>query len=129
MDAKMAPQPGATAAQCLHKGLAARAHLVPAASGLVLCCVGKIVSDAVQRQRVGAASDHALLQPVPVEGAQAVAAERVTTGDLRAITPNLNVLEGLDRRQKAGGANKFFHSSRKSFEKARFRKGMKANES
>ncbi len=67
--------------------------------------VREIVSDAVRRQTVDDASDHALLQLVRLEGAQALAAEAIDAGDLKAIAPYLKVLDGLDRYQK-GGATK-----------------------
>jgi len=64
--------------------------------------VRKIVSDAVRRQTVDDAPDHALLQLVRLEGAQALAAKAIDAGELRAIAPYLKVLDGLDRYQKAG---------------------------
>ena len=66
--------------------------------------VRKIVSDALRRQTVDDASDHALLQLVRLEGAQALAAEAIDAGDLKAIAPYLKVLDGLDRYHKAGAA-------------------------
>jgi len=64
--------------------------------------VRQIVSDALQRQGVDNASDHALLQFVRLEGAHALAAEAIDAGDLGAIGPYLNVLERLDRYREAG---------------------------
>ena len=66
--------------------------------------VRKIVSDALRRQTVDDAPDHALLQLVRLEGAQALAAEAIDAGDLKAIAPYLKVLDGLDRYHKAGAA-------------------------
>jgi hypothetical protein len=64
--------------------------------------VRKIVSDALKRRAVDDPSDHALLQLFRLEGAQALAAEAIDAGDLKAIGPYLKVLDGLDRYQKAG---------------------------
>ncbi len=64
--------------------------------------VHQIVSDALRRQGVDNASDHALLQFVRLEGAHALAAEAIDAGDLGAIGPYLKVLERLDRYQQAG---------------------------
>ena len=64
--------------------------------------VRKIVSDALKRQTVDDAPDHALLQLVRVEGAHALAAEAIDAGDLGAIGPYLKVLERLDRYHEAG---------------------------
>ena len=63
--------------------------------------VRRIVSDALRRQTVDDAPDHALLQLVRLEGAQALAAESIDAGDLKAIAPYLKVLERLDRYHKA----------------------------
>ena len=62
--------------------------------------VHQIVSDALRRQGVDSASDHALLQFVRLEGAHALAAEAIDAGDLKAIGPYLKVLDGLDRYQR-----------------------------
>jgi hypothetical protein len=70
--------------------------------------VRKIVSDALRRQPVDDAKDHALLQLVRLESAQAVAAEAVAAGDLNAIAPYLKVLERLDRYQKAGATKQVY---------------------
>ena len=61
--------------------------------------VRQIVIEALDRQGADLPADHALLQLVRLEGAQATAAEAVAAGDLRAITPYLNVLARLDRYQ------------------------------
>ncbi len=66
--------------------------------------VRKIVSDALERQRVDTAQDHALLQLMRLETAHAVAARAIAAGDLKAIAPYLDVLERLDRHQKAAAA-------------------------
>jgi hypothetical protein len=64
--------------------------------------IREIVIDAVRRQGVDTATDHALLQLLRLEGAQALAAKAVAAGDLNAIGPYLKVLERVDRYQKAG---------------------------
>ena len=61
--------------------------------------VRQIVIEALDRQGADLPVDHALLQLVRLESAQAAAAEAVAAGDLRAITPYLNVLERIDRYQ------------------------------
>jgi hypothetical protein len=63
--------------------------------------VRTIISETLKRQKVDEESDHALLQLVRLEGAQALAAEAVDAGDLTAIAPYLKVLERLDRYHKA----------------------------
>jgi hypothetical protein len=70
--------------------------------------VRQIVIDAVRRQGVDNATDHALLQLVRLEGAQALAAEAIDAGDLNAIAPYLKVLERLDRYQKAGATKQVY---------------------
>jgi predicted transcriptional regulator len=64
--------------------------------------VRKIVADALKRQEVDDPPDHALLQLVRLQAAQALAAETIAGGDLKAITPYLQVLDRLDRYRKAG---------------------------
>jgi hypothetical protein len=61
--------------------------------------VRQIVIEALDRQGADLPADHALLQLVRLESAHAMAAEAVAAGDLRAITPYLNVLERIDRYQ------------------------------
>jgi hypothetical protein len=61
--------------------------------------VRQIVIEALDRQGADLPADHALLQLVRLESAHAMAAEAVAAGDLRAITPYLNVLARLDRYQ------------------------------
>ena len=73
--------------------------------------VRKIVSDALKRQTVDDASDHALLQLVRLEGAQALAAEAIDAGDLKAIAPYLKVLDGLDRYHKAGATKPVYDAA------------------
>ena len=73
--------------------------------------VRKIVSDALKRQTVDDASDHALLQLVRLEGAQALAAEAIDAGDLQAIAPYLKVLERLDRYQRAGATKPVYDAA------------------
>ena len=63
--------------------------------------VRKIVADALKRQEVDDLPDHALLQLFRLEGAQALAAQTVAAGDLKAIAPYLQVLDRLDRYRKA----------------------------
>jgi len=71
--------------------------------------VRKIVADALKRQEVDDPRDHALLQLVRLEGAQALAARTVAAGDLKAIAPYLQVLDRLDRyRKKTGAARKAY---------------------
>ena len=70
--------------------------------------VRKIVSDALERQGVDTAQDHALLQLVRLENAQATAAQAIAAGDLGAIAPYLDVLERLDRHQKAGATKEVY---------------------
>jgi hypothetical protein len=70
--------------------------------------VRKIVSDALRRQTVDTASDHALLQLFRLEGVHALAAEQVADGDLKAIGPYLKVLERLERYQKAGATKQVY---------------------
>ena len=73
--------------------------------------VRKIVSDALRRQTVDDASDHALLQLVRLEGAQALAAEAIDAGELKAIAPYLKVLDGLDRYRKAGATKPVYDAA------------------
>jgi hypothetical protein len=70
--------------------------------------IRQIVPDAVRRQGVDSATDHALLQLVRLEGAHALAAEKVAAGDLKAIGPYLKVLERLDRHQRAGATRQVY---------------------
>ena len=73
--------------------------------------VRKIVSDALRRQTVDDAPDHALLQLVRLEGAQALAAEAIDAGDLKAIAPYLKVLERLDRYHKAAATKPVYDAA------------------
>jgi hypothetical protein len=66
--------------------------------------VRQIVADALKRQEVDNDREHALLQLMRLESAQALAAESIAGGDLKAIPPYLKVLERLDRYQKPGAA-------------------------
>jgi hypothetical protein len=66
------------------------------------------VSERRVRKIVDDAKDHALLQLVRLESAQAVAAEAIASGDLNAIAPYLRVLERLDRYQKAGATKQVY---------------------
>ena len=70
--------------------------------GLTERRVRQIVADALKRQEVDSDREHALLQLIRLEGAQALAAESIAGGDLKAIAPYLKVLEHLDRYQKPG---------------------------
>jgi hypothetical protein len=64
--------------------------------------VRKIVADALKRQEVDDPTDHALLQLIRLEGAQALAARTIAAGDITAIGPYLQVLDRLDRYRKTG---------------------------
>ena len=64
--------------------------------------VRKIVADTLKRREVDDLPDHALLQLFRLEGAQALAARTIAAGDLKAITPYLQILDRLDRYRKAG---------------------------
>ena len=75
---------------------------VAAEEGLSEQRVRKIVVDAVRRQEIDDLPDHALIQLVRLEGAQALAAKTIAAGDLKAIGPYLQVLDRLDRYRKAG---------------------------
>jgi len=66
--------------------------------------VRQIVADALKRQGVDDEREHALLQLIRLESAQALAAESIAGGDLKAIAPYLKVLDRLDRYQKPGAA-------------------------
>ncbi len=70
--------------------------------------VRKIVADALKRQEVDDPSDHALLQLVRLEGAQALAAKTIAGGDLTAIAPYLQVLDRLDRYRKTGARKEVY---------------------
>jgi len=70
--------------------------------------VRKIVSDALERQGVDTAQDHALLQLVRLGNAQETAAQAIAAGDLGAIAPYLDVLERFDRHQKAGATKEVY---------------------
>jgi hypothetical protein len=63
--------------------------------------IQKIVSDPLKRREVEDLPDHALIQLMRLEGAQALAVEAVSGGDLKAIPPFLQILERLDRYRKA----------------------------
>jgi hypothetical protein len=64
--------------------------------------VRKIVDDALKRQEVDDGPDHAILRLFRLEQAQRLAAMAVDGGDLKAISPYLQVLDHLDRYRKAG---------------------------
>src|SRR5208282_3867966 len=70
--------------------------------------VRKIVADALKRQEVDDPSDHALLQLLRLEGAQALAAKTIAGGDLTAIAPYLQVLDRLDRYRKTGARKEVY---------------------
>jgi hypothetical protein len=70
--------------------------------------VRKIVADALKRQELDDPSDHALLQLVRLESAQALAAETIAGGDLKAIAPYLQVLDRLDRYRRASATKEFY---------------------
>ena len=73
--------------------------------------VRKIVADALKRQEVDDPADHALLQLLRLEGAQALAGEMVAAGDLRAIAPYLQVLDRVDPYRKAGGRKEVYDAA------------------
>jgi hypothetical protein len=73
--------------------------------------VRQIVADSLKRQGVDGERDHALLQLVRLESAQALAAEAIDAGDLKAIAPYLKVLDGLDRHQKAGATKPVYDAA------------------
>jgi hypothetical protein len=70
--------------------------------------VRKIVADALKRQEVDDPSDHALLQLIRLQGAQALAAETIAAGDITAIAPYLQVLDRLDRYRKTGATKEVY---------------------
>ena len=74
--------------------------------------IRKIVADALKRQEVDDLPDHALLQLFRLEGAQALAAKTIAAGDLKAITPYLQILDRLDRYRKAGTRKEFLRRRR-----------------
>jgi predicted transcriptional regulator len=74
---------------------------VAAEEGLSEQRVRKIVADALKRREVDDLPDHALIQLVRLEGAQALAARTIAAGDLKAIPPYLQVLDRIDRYRKA----------------------------
>jgi len=73
--------------------------------------VRKIVADALKRQEVDDPSDHALLQLLRLEGAQALAAKTIAGGDVKAIAPYLQVLERLDRYRKTGARKEVYDAA------------------
>ncbi len=73
--------------------------------------IRKIVADALKRQEVDDLPDHALLQLFRLEGAQALAAKTIAAGDLKAITPYLQILDRLDRYRKAGTRKEFYDAA------------------
>ena len=73
--------------------------------------VRKIVADALKRQEVDDLPDHALLQLFRLEGAQALAAQTVAAGDLKAIAPYLQVLDRLDRYRKAAARKEVYDAA------------------
>ncbi len=73
--------------------------------------IQQIVSQVLQRQSIDEPRDHALIQLVRLEGAQALAAELVAAGDLKAIRPFLDVLERIDRHRKAGAAKQVYDAA------------------
>jgi predicted transcriptional regulator len=73
--------------------------------------VRKIVADALKRQEVEDPPDHALIHLVRLEGAQALAAETIAGGDLKAIAPYLQVLDRIDRYRKAGATKEVYDAA------------------
>ena len=73
--------------------------------------VRKIVADALKRQELDDGPDHALLQLVRLESAQALAARTIAAGDLKAIGPYLLVLDRLDRYRKTGARKEAYDTA------------------
>jgi hypothetical protein len=119
MDNKTAPQPARPRLNPYTKALRrerifSRLQLcasyadVAAEEGLSEQRVRKIVADALKREEVDDLPDHALLQLFRLEGAQALAAQTIAAGDLKAIAPYLQVLDRLDRYRKAGARQEVY---------------------
>jgi hypothetical protein len=70
--------------------------------------VRKIVADALKRQELDDPRDNALLQLVRLESAQALAAETIAGGDLKAIAPYLRVLDRLDRYRRGSATKELY---------------------
>ena len=70
--------------------------------GLTARRVRQIVGEALQERPVDGARDHALLQLARLEPAISLLAGEMTQGDIRAVSPYLELLDRLDRYQ--GGA-------------------------
>jgi len=110
---------GAAAAQPLHQGLRRERIFTKLGLGWTYRAIAgeerlserrvyQIVSDALERQGVDTVTDHALIQLVRLENAQATAARAIAAGDLRAIAPYPDVLDRLDRHQKAVAAREVY---------------------
>ena len=69
--------------------------------GLTVRRVRQIVSDALQERPVDTARDHALLQLARLEPAIKLMAGEMAQGDIRAVSPYLELLDQLDRYQGA----------------------------
>jgi hypothetical protein len=66
--------------------------------------VRQIVVDAMEQREVDPSREHAILQSARLDGALRLAAEKVAEGELNAIYALLQVLERLDKYQRAAGA-------------------------
>ncbi len=70
--------------------------------------IRQIVREALDRRIVDDGSAHAKLQLARLVAAMRLAAEAVASGDIKAITSMLKVLDRLDRYQKIGAANQVY---------------------
>ena len=55
--------------------------------------------------------DHALIQAMRLEGAQALAAKAIAAGDLRAVAPYLKVLDRIDRYRKTAARQEVYDAA------------------
>ena len=72
--------------------------------GLTARRVRQIVSDALQARPVDGARDHTLLQLARLEPAIKLLAGEMAQGDIRAVSPYLELLHRLDRYQAGAAA-------------------------
>jgi DNA-binding CsgD family transcriptional regulator len=89
-------------------GLGASSADIAREEGLSEQRVRKIVADALKRREVEDPPDHALIQLIRLEGAQALAAKTIAGGDLKAIAPYLQVLDRLDRYRQTGARKEVY---------------------
>jgi hypothetical protein len=73
--------------------------------GLTARRVRQIVSEALQERQVDEARDHALLQLARLEPAISLMAGEMAQGDIRAVSPYLELLDRLDRYQVGAAAH------------------------